>query len=124
MPFHITGEEDLYDVFKLLTKLAAVWKAIGRALRLNAGELERIESAHPGKPTECLSDVILSWLRRNYDVKRFGLPTWRRIVEVVADPAAGNDTALANAIATKQSSIGKVGKLSNFTSVISALIKK
>ena len=53
-------------------------------------------------PDECLSDVILEWLRRNYSEEIIGLPTWKWLVEVVADPVTGNDTALANRIAEKR----------------------
>ena len=34
-------------------------------------------------------------------VKRFGKPTWRRLVEAVEDPVGGNDSALALKIAAK-----------------------
>ena len=34
-------------------------------------------------------------------VKRFGNPTWRRLVEAVEDPVGGNDHALAQKIAAK-----------------------
>ena len=70
------------------------------AMRLKAGELDTIEAAHPGNPEECLSDVLQNWLKRNYlNVEKFGPPTWKWLVEVVADSAAGNDTALAERIA-------------------------
>ena len=49
----------------------------------------------------CLSEVIANWLKKNYNTEKFGLPTWRWLVEVVADPAAGNDRALAEVIARK-----------------------
>ena len=94
-------EDDLYDIVKELTPLAAKWKTIGRALRLKAGELDRIESSHPGSPEECLSDVILNWLKNNYNVEKFGQPTWQKLVEIVADPAGGNDAARARTIASK-----------------------
>ena len=96
---NFADEEDLFDVKKELVLLAAKWKAVGMALRLKAGELDKIETAHPGNPEECLSDVIVEWLRKNYDVEKFGPPTWKWLVEVVADSAAGNDNALAERIA-------------------------
>ena len=78
--------------------MAGRWKAIGIALRLKYGELDGINS---GRPDECLSDVIANWLKRNYNVDRFGPPTWRKLVEIVADPAGGNNKALADEIARK-----------------------
>ena len=91
-----TEEDDLYDVIKDLTPLAARWKDIGIALRLRSGELDKIDSDNPNR---CLSYVIENWLKRNYNVRKFGQPTWKWLVDIVADPAAGNDKALANTIA-------------------------
>ena len=64
----------------------------------------------PGRPDRCLSDVIENWLKRNYNTERFGPPTWRKLVEIVADPAAGNDRALAGKIARKHLAETKDGK--------------
>ena len=102
--FFSTDEDDLFDVIKDLTPVAARWKAIGIALRLKPGELNSINS---GRPDECLGEVIENWLMRNYNVDRFGLPTWRKLVEVVEDPAAGNNKALADEIARKHLTDGK-----------------
>ena len=81
-----------------LIPLAARWKDIGIALRLRGGELDKMDLRHPD---QCLSGVLESWLKRNYDDKMFGPPTWRWLVEIVADPAGGNDAALADKIARK-----------------------
>ena len=64
----------------------------------------------PGRPDQCLSGVLESWLKRNYDVKKFGPPTWRWLVEIVADPAGGSDKALADEIARRHPTESKQGK--------------
>ena len=76
--------------------MAARWEDIGIALRLRIGELDKIDA---GRPNKCLSEVIANWLKKNYNTEKFGPPTWRWLVEVVAHPSAGNDTALAEKIA-------------------------
>ena len=50
---------------------------------------------------ECLSEMLTHWLKRNYNVQRFGEPSWQRLVEVVGDPAGGANPALASQIAEK-----------------------
>ena len=82
-------------------------------MRLRCGELDKIESGH-GRPTRCLSYVIESWLKKNYNATKFGPPTWRWLVEIVADPAGGNDTALADKIAGKHLTESKKGKFYNW----------
>jgi len=102
-----TDEDDLYDISKDLTSLAAKWKEIGIALRLRCGVLDKIDS---GRPDRCLSYVIENWLKKNYNATKFGPPTWRWLVEIVADPAGGNDRALADEIAKKHLIGNKPGK--------------
>ena len=80
---------------------AGKWKAIGRGLRLTPGQLDTIKAAHPGDPTECLSAALTDWLRKSYDSRRHGEPSWKKLVEVVAHPAAGNNVELAHRIAAK-----------------------
>ncbi len=99
--FTITGEDDLFDVIEELTPISSKWKSIGTGLRLKRGKLNEIGAAHPGNPSECLSDVVFSWLNKEYDWKRFGEPTWRRIVEVVEHSAAGGSPATALSIAKR-----------------------
>ena len=79
--------------------VAGSWKAIGTGLRIDSGRLGTIHESNSGKPKECLSEMLTCWLNRNYNVERFGEPTWRAVVKVVAHPAAGDNCALALSIA-------------------------
>ena len=81
----------------------AKWKAIGTGLGIKRGRLDEIETAHPGDLSECLAETLTTWLRKGYNVKRFGEPTWQKLVQAVSDPAAGNNPALALTIAKKHS---------------------
>ena len=83
--------------------VASSWKAIGTGLRIDSGHLNIIQESNPGKPKECLSEMLTCWLNRNYNVERFGEPTWRAVATVVARPAAGDNCALALSIAGKHS---------------------
>ena len=84
-----------------LLGVAAKWRGIGGGLRLRAAVLDTIQEANQGDPEECLSRVVLEWLRKNYNTERFGEPTWQGLVEVVATPAGGNNNDLAAKIASK-----------------------
>ena len=75
------------------------WKAIGRGLRIDSGRLEMIQKDNSGNSKECLSEMLTCWLKRNYNVERFGEPTWQAVVKVVAHHAAGDNCALALNIA-------------------------
>ena len=83
--------------------MASSWKAIGIGLRIGFGRLKTIQEDNAGNSSACLSEMLTCWLLRNYNVERFGEPTWRAVVKVVADPAAGDNYALALNIAGKHS---------------------
>ncbi len=97
----ITGGDDFLDVIEELTPIKSKWRSIGAGLRLKPGKLDEIEAKRHGAPTECLLDVVSSWLNKEYNWQRFGEPTWRRIVEVVEHSAAGGSPETALSIAKR-----------------------
>ena len=110
--------DDLFDVKSELIPVSANWKDIGIALRLSPDTLDRIQAGSSGDPITCLTSVVTEWLRRNYNVKKFGEPTWQRLVEVVGHPAGGANKALARDIAKKHKPGGKLRPLSVSTHVL------
>ena len=77
--------------------------SLGRSLWLQANDLKAISEAYPtsdeSDAERALNDVLLLWLQQKYNVERFGLPTWRMLVEAVDKHAGGNDHELAKKIA-------------------------
>ena len=49
-----------------------------------------------------MSSVVEEWLNLNYDTVRFGPPTWKTLVNAVANPLGGNNVRLAGEIAKKR----------------------
>ena len=96
----MTGESDLNDVVREVIKLNASYNSLGGALGLLPADLNAIKSRYDQDLKQALNEVILAWLRQNYDTKRYGLPTWRRLVEAVDNPAGGDNHALAKTIAS------------------------
>ena len=70
-------------------------------LGLPESQLSKIKAEHHGKPGEFLREGINCLLRENFNTDKFGLLTWRRLVEAVADTAGGNDHRLARKIIAK-----------------------
>ena len=50
-------------------------------------------------------EVLTQWLKKTYNVKRFGEPSWKLLVKAVSDQAGGNDRALAEKIAQNHQGI-------------------
>ena len=98
---------DLFSVNSELLPVACRWRKIGLALRLDPDLLNRIRGNHTDVE-DCLEDVVTNWLKKAYDVTRFGAPSWKLLVEAVAHQAGGNDRALAERIAGKYEGTCKI----------------
>ncbi|CAI8007272.1 hypothetical protein GBAR_LOCUS5125 [Geodia barretti] len=89
---------DLFEVHSELCNVAAEWKGLGLALRLHPGTLDTIEADCRDVQSR-LREVLTQWLKKAYDTRRFGAPSWQLLVAAVAHPAGGNNPALALTIA-------------------------
>ena len=98
----VTDEDDLPDTIRELTEVAAKWRNIGVLLGIRDSQLETIQG---DSPPDCLRQMLATWLRRNYNVKRFGEPTWVKLVETVNHSAGGGNPRLAMKIARKHKGI-------------------
>ena len=103
--------DDLFDVQKELIPVSAKWRSIGIALRLKPNTLDGIETRYSGDPPACLTSTLTEWLNRNYNVKRFGDPSWQALVKAVGDPAGGANMALARDMARRHKAGGMSGRL-------------
>jgi len=100
--------DDVFDVKTELISVAARWRDVGIALRLKSYTLDSIETKWNNDPCRCLEMMVTEWLKRNYNVEKFGEPTWRKLVEAVDSPAGGANTALARDIASRHKAGGKL----------------
>ena len=73
--------EDLADVKRELGPFVA-WKDLGLNLGLSPPRLEVIEEDYT-LASKRLDAVLFYWLRKNYNVDRYGLPSWSRLAQAV-----------------------------------------
>ena len=93
------GEGNAHDVKLAVMSVAANCRLFGGALGLPAPTLSRIFKDNPGDSREALGQVVDTWLAQGYDTNRYGMPSWRKLVNAVASPAGGNNHLLARKIA-------------------------
>ena len=86
-------------MFKSITDVAPNWEPIGSLLGIHGDTLTAISNNNSASADKCLIDMVTCWLQHNYDTLRHGLPTWERLVQVIASPAGGNNATLALTIA-------------------------
>ncbi len=90
--------DDKADVVNELTDVQSRFYEIGTQLHLKT--LEAIKNRST-TDTIAMGAVIEEWLKGNYNTVRFGHPTWKMLVKVVANPNGGNNNSLAMKIASE-----------------------
>ena len=86
-------------MLKSIADVAPNWEPIGSLLGIHGDTLTAISNDNSASVDKCLIDMVMCWLQHNYDTSRHGLPTWERLVQVIASPTGGNSTILALTIA-------------------------
>ena len=76
-----TASEQLVDVKNEIGHFAQ-WRALGLNLRLPASSLEVIEEDYR-RTDERVAAVLLQWLRENYNVQKYGPPSWGQLADAV-----------------------------------------
>ena len=96
------AEEDLPDILEELIPIIPHYYSLGRSLRLHPRQLNEVRKTYllEKDAEQALNDVLFMWLSKQYDTERFGLPTWRALIEAVAKRLGGNNIALARKMAS------------------------
>ena len=100
-----TDEDDFFEIYELLQNQEARCYAIGTHLKLKPSQLETIKR-EAADFEDALRMIIMYWLQRKYNVKKFGPPTWQALVDAIQAPNGGKNTALAEEIAKKHPAPG------------------
>ena len=86
-------------MLKSIADVTPNWEPIGSLLGIHGDTLTAISNDNSASADKCLIDVVTCWLQHNYDTSHHGLPTWERLVQVIASPTGGNNATLALTIA-------------------------
>ena len=70
-----TGIVDLVDVKKFLMNVVD-WQSLGLELGLLYPTLKRIKKEQHGDISDCMMEMISSWLQQQDHVSRKGIPSW------------------------------------------------
>ena len=93
-------QDDIDDVIDELKNILEPYYEIGRRLHLSVDKLKQIRGQKLSAAA-AMDEVIMEWLKKNYDVTRYGPPTWKALVDAVAHPAGGNNRAEAEGVASR-----------------------
>ena len=73
-----SGDDDWNTAYLAIKSLNAQWRDIGIALGISGDKLDEIEGNNR-QTTNCLSSILTTWVRQNYDTGKFKLPSWRTL---------------------------------------------
>ena len=88
MCFLSDDEECANEVYKELEKFKAKYKDIAIYFGLAPSKVDEIRDNHPQDNAGALNEVIVSWVRQEHNVGKFGYPCWRKVVDAAVE--AGN----------------------------------
>ena len=78
------GIADLLTVKTLLKDVSYKWQDIGLKLHLLSPQLKILRADHLGEgQDQLLSEMLQKWLQWDYNIEKFGKPTWRMLVEAL-----------------------------------------
>ena len=97
---YISESKVMKDVVAALVPVSARWKEIGIMFGVPYYFLNML-CLSGKKIADCLFDMIEKWLKRDYDTDNFGMPSWKKLVEVVGARVGGNDSSVASEIASR-----------------------
>ncbi len=79
---HSVAVKDLPKIRMAMINVSAKWYNIGIHFCIPTSVMDKIRSKNKRDPDNCLTSVIVEWLR-NYSERR-GPPTWRKVVIAVS----------------------------------------
>ena len=94
-----SAEEDIHDILDEVVGLTGRWRNVCLALKLLPSDATAIASSCHDRPEDCLTAVLEKWLKKCYNTRKHGPPSWQMLVAAVANSTGGDNPALAKRIA-------------------------
>ena len=77
-------EEDWNVVMRECSSLCAHWENLSGFLGLSISLIDKIKADSYIGVNECWNEALKNWIKQNYKTSRFGLPSWRTLLEAIA----------------------------------------
>ena len=80
----LSVEEDWNVVMRECSSLSAHWENLSGFLGLSISLIDRIKVSSHINVNACWNEALKNWIKQNYKTSRFGLPSWRTLLEAIA----------------------------------------
>ena len=64
--------------------MSAKWVQLSSCLGLPYRLIASIKANHPSDNYGCWSDALNQWISQNYNIAKFGVPSWRTLLKAVS----------------------------------------
>ena len=82
--FLITVEEDWNNVIIECSSLSAKWEHLSRHIGLPNRTIDAIKRECSNDAGDCWAKALNEWICQNYNIERYGKPSWRTLLHAVA----------------------------------------
>ena len=82
-------------MFRECKKLSADWHDLSAYIGLAIDDIECIRKDNHNDSKACLKKALHEWIKQNYSIEKFGLPSWRTLLKAVAEVHNGHFRKLA-----------------------------
>ena len=71
-------------MFAECSSLASKWQQLSTYLGLKLSIIDRIKSDFPSDNLRCWSEGLKEWIKMNYNIQRYGKPSWKTLLKAIA----------------------------------------
>ena len=99
----LSSDKEHWNILIIECKsLSGNWEKVSGYLGLSFELIETIKRDNPRDSAGCWNEALKHWIKQNYDIKKFGRPSWRSLLKAVAEV----DNLLFEKLAAKHSQPG------------------
>lgn len=80
----LSEKDNWNEIIKECSSLAAKWEQLSGYLGLSIETIDTIKRNIPTDAAGCWNEALKQWILQNYRTTKFGLPSWRSLLEAVA----------------------------------------
>ena len=80
----LSDEESWNDVIIACGSLAAKWKQLSGFMGLSFKTIKEIQRDNDGDSNASWNDALMQWILQDYNTKKYGLPSWRRLLKIIS----------------------------------------
>ena len=96
------------------SSLAARWEQVSGFLGLRPSLIANIRGNHTNNNTGCWNDALFHWITQNYNIRKFGEPSWKSLLKAIFKV----DKLLCKELSTKHQGETKVMHINASSDVI------